>query len=51
MNDRYQLEKEILAPIESGGGLFGFRKIDMLGKKAKILKKEGENAKDFKKLP
>jgi len=51
MNDRYQLEKEILAPIQSGAGLFGLSKIDMLSNKANILKKEGENVDAFKKLP
>ena len=37
MNDRHQLEQDILKPIESGGGIFGVTKIDLNEKKKKVL--------------
>ena len=36
MNDRHQLEQDVMKPIEAGAGLFGLSKINLAGKKKEI---------------
>lgn len=45
-----QLEEEIVKPLESGGGLFGTSKIDLMQHKKEVLK-EVLDVKDANLLP
>ena len=46
MNDRHLLEEDILGPLESGGGLLGLSKIDLLQRKREVC-----DIKDQKEIP